>query len=148
MKEKLEDQIANLVQRQSALESKLDNFASQTLEILKKISQAPKKSFKIFERTEGNYSSSSDEGTDSPVPVVSSAATSPIKAMVQNEQSRVILTTYPGQVGILPIPMNWGSSDPKIRGPIVASRHSSSIKKRNATGAHGGSYAVPSISNN
>lgn len=149
MKEILEEQISKLVERQSALEAKLDNFASQTLEILKKLSQPPRKSFKIYERTEGNYSSSSDEGTDSPpVPAVSSAATSPIKATVPNEQSRVILTTYPGQVGILPIPMNWGSSDPKIRGPIVASRHSSSIKKRNATGAHGGSYAVSKISYN
>lgn len=38
---------------------------------------------------------------------------------------RVILTTHPGQPGIRPLPMQWGASDPKIRGPVVASRHPS-----------------------
>jgi hypothetical protein len=139
----MEEKLNQLQERQSALESKLDNFALKTLELLEKLTQSPKKSFKIYERQDGHYSSSSDDGTESPVPPqVSSASTSPIRASIQNEQSRVILTTYPGQVGILPLPMTWGSSDPNVRGPIVASRHSSSIKKRNATGAHGGSYAV------
>ncbi|KAF7724069.1 Uracil-regulated protein 1 [Apophysomyces ossiformis] len=55
---------------------------------------------------------------------------------------RVILTTYPGQHGILPIPLNWGAKEPKERGPVVASRHAESIKKRNAIGAYGGSYCV------
>ncbi|KAG0175548.1 Uracil-regulated protein 1 [Apophysomyces sp. BC1034] len=55
---------------------------------------------------------------------------------------RVILTTYPGQHGILPIPLNWGSSDPETRGPVIASRHGDSIKKRNAIGAYGGSYCI------
>ncbi|KAJ3111649.1 hypothetical protein HDU96_005485 [Phlyctochytrium bullatum] len=55
---------------------------------------------------------------------------------------RIVLTTYPGQVGINPIPLNWGHPDPEIRGPIVASRNPSSIKVRNAIGAHGGSYSV------
>lgn len=55
---------------------------------------------------------------------------------------RIILTTYPGQHGVSPIPLTWGSSDPKIRGPVVSSRHPSSIKLRNSVGAHGGSYSV------
>ncbi|KAI8848091.1 GTP cyclohydrolase N terminal-domain-containing protein [Chytridium lagenaria] len=55
---------------------------------------------------------------------------------------RIILTTYPGQVGINPIPLNWGHPDPHIRGPIVASRNPTSLKVRNAIGAHGGSYSV------
>jgi hypothetical protein len=139
----MEKKLEHLQERQSALETKLDDFATKTLELLQKLTQSPRKSFKIYEREDGNYSSSSDELTASPVaPAISSVSSSPVRAGVQNEQSRVILTTYPGQVGILPIPMNWGSSDPAVRGPIVASRHSSSIKKRNATGAHGGSYAV------
>ena len=143
----MEEKLNQLQQRQTALETKLDAFASQALDLLQKLSETQKKSeiprkksFKIYERDDANYSSSSDDRTESPVLQVSSAATSPIKA--SGDQSRVILTTYPGQVGILPIPMIWGSSDPKIRGPIVASRNTSSIKKRNATGAHGGSYAV------
>ncbi|RCH93831.1 Uracil-regulated protein 1, partial [Rhizopus stolonifer] len=56
--------------------------------------------------------------------------------------SRVILTTYPNQHGIQPIPMEWGAQDPKTRGPIVASRHAESIKKRNAIGSYGGSYCI------
>ncbi|KAI8374149.1 GTP cyclohydrolase N terminal-domain-containing protein [Radiomyces spectabilis] len=55
---------------------------------------------------------------------------------------RVILTTYPGQQGIRPVPLKWAASDPKARGPIVASRHPDSIKKRNAIGAYGGSYCI------
>ncbi|KAK4051646.1 hypothetical protein OIV83_002786 [Microbotryomycetes sp. JL201] len=55
---------------------------------------------------------------------------------------RVILTTYPGQVGIHPIPLKWGAKTPEERGPVVASRHQSTIKVRNTIGAHGGSYSI------
>lgn len=51
-------------------------------------------------------------------------------------------TAYPGQVGVTPLPLKWGATDPMERGPVVASRHPSSIKIRNAIGAHNGSYAV------
>ena len=56
--------------------------------------------------------------------------------------SRIILTTYPGQSGIDPLPMNWGEEDPGKRGPVVVSRQKSTIRRRNAIGAHGGSYAI------
>ncbi|KAI9266028.1 GTP cyclohydrolase N terminal-domain-containing protein [Sporodiniella umbellata] len=56
--------------------------------------------------------------------------------------ARVILTTYPNQHGIQPIPLTWGSSDAKSRGPVVASRHADSIKKRNSIGSYGGSYCI------
>ncbi|KAI1310058.1 GTP cyclohydrolase N terminal-domain-containing protein [Xylaria venustula] len=52
--------------------------------------------------------------------------------------SRIILTTYPKQIGINPIPLNWGAPGPE-RGPVVVSRSSSTIRKRNA---HGGSYSI------
>ncbi|KPV73268.1 uncharacterized protein RHOBADRAFT_17093, partial [Rhodotorula graminis WP1] len=55
---------------------------------------------------------------------------------------RVVLTTYPGQVGINPIPLNWGAPTPEQRGPVVASRQPKSLKVRNAIGAYGGSYSV------
>ena len=45
--------------------------------------------------------------------------------------SRIILTTYPGQAGIDPIPMNWGHPDLKLRGPVVVSRSQSTIRRRN-----------------
>lgn len=56
--------------------------------------------------------------------------------------SRIILTTYPGQSGIDPIPLEWGEADPGKRGPVVVSRHHNTIRRRNAIGAHGGSYSI------
>ncbi|KAG9551172.1 uracil-regulated protein 1, partial [Aureobasidium melanogenum] len=56
--------------------------------------------------------------------------------------SKIILTSYPGQAGVDPLPMDWGNKDPSLRGPVVVSRNPSSIRRRNAIGAHGGSYAI------
>ncbi|KAL1842506.1 hypothetical protein VTJ49DRAFT_5112 [Mycothermus thermophilus] len=56
--------------------------------------------------------------------------------------SRVVLTTYPKQIGIKPIPLEWGAADPLQRGPVTVSRSASTIGKRNAIGAHGGSYSI------
>lgn len=39
--------------------------------------------------------------------------------------------TYPKQTGIKPIPLDWGASEPLQRGPIVVSRYSSTIRRRN-----------------
>ncbi|GAA5951823.1 hypothetical protein JCM10213_001114 [Rhodosporidiobolus nylandii] len=55
---------------------------------------------------------------------------------------RVILTTYPGQVGINPIPLQWGAPSAQARGPVVASRQPKSLKIRNAIGAYSGSYSI------
>jgi hypothetical protein len=56
--------------------------------------------------------------------------------------SRVVLTTYPKQIGIKPLPLEWGAADPLQRGPVTVSRVPSTIGRRNAIGAHGGSYSV------
>ncbi|KAK5662744.1 hypothetical protein OQA88_6151 [Cercophora sp. LCS_1] len=56
--------------------------------------------------------------------------------------SRIILTTYPKQIGIKPLPMEWGHSDPLKRGPVAVSRAPNTIRRRNAIGAHGGSYSI------
>lgn len=45
--------------------------------------------------------------------------------------SKIILTSYPGQSGVDPIPMNWGNPDPNIRGPVVVSRQVNTIRRRN-----------------
>lgn len=45
--------------------------------------------------------------------------------------SRIILTTYPGQSGIDPLPMSWGHPDPIKRGPVVVSRNHSTFRRRN-----------------
>ncbi|KAI1794926.1 GTP cyclohydrolase N terminal-domain-containing protein [Ganoderma leucocontextum] len=56
--------------------------------------------------------------------------------------SRVLLTTYPDQHGIKPYPIQWGAADPAVRGPVICSRLPTSIKQRNALGAHSGSYSI------
>ncbi|EGN93885.1 hypothetical protein SERLA73DRAFT_189001 [Serpula lacrymans var. lacrymans S7.3] len=55
---------------------------------------------------------------------------------------RVLLTTYPDQHGYKPFTLNWGAPDPSVRGPVIPSRLPSSIKQRNALGAHSGSYSI------
>ncbi|KAI9367240.1 GTP cyclohydrolase N terminal-domain-containing protein [Aspergillus egyptiacus] len=54
----------------------------------------------------------------------------------------IVLTTYPGQSGIDPVPLEWGAKDAKSRGPVVVSRSGAFLKRRNAMGAHGGSYSI------
>ncbi|GKU13882.1 unnamed protein product [Fusarium langsethiae] len=51
----------------------------------------------------------------------------------QGFTSRIILTTYPKQIGINPLPMDWGNSDPVKRGPIVVSRAATTIRRRNGS---------------
>ncbi|KAJ3506843.1 hypothetical protein NLJ89_g6642 [Agrocybe chaxingu] len=55
---------------------------------------------------------------------------------------RVNLTTYPDQHCIAPQLLQWGASDATTRGSVICSRLPSSIKQRNAIGAHSGSYSV------
>ncbi|RDX50373.1 hypothetical protein OH76DRAFT_1402846 [Lentinus brumalis] len=90
--------------------------------------------------------------TASPHNALVSPSTSPTTSSVLTERdkerekllypSRVILTTYPDSHGIKPYPLQWGASDPAIRGPVICSRLPTSIKQRNAIGAHSGSYSI------
>lgn len=41
-----------------------------------------------------------------------------------------------------PLPLKWGAADPQERGPVLVSRSGETLKRRNAIGAHGGSYSV------
>ncbi|KMU82945.1 GTP cyclohydrolase [Coccidioides immitis H538.4] len=75
-------------------------------------------------------------------PSVSSDDVSAKDSKRQTTTSRIILTTYPGQSGIDPVPMDWGNKDLLRRGPVVVSRHQNTVRRRNAIGAHGGSYAI------
>ncbi|KAK9365758.1 GTP cyclohydrolase N terminal-domain-containing protein [Lipomyces kononenkoae] len=56
--------------------------------------------------------------------------------------NRIVLSTYPNQSGIDPIPLQWGAANPRVRGPVVVSRSLSTVRKRNAVGAHSGSYGI------
>jgi hypothetical protein len=77
-----------------------------------------------------------EAGTQSPPP---SSASPDFKSSFS---SRVVLTTYPKQIGIKPLPLEWGAADPLQRGPVTVSRSPSTIGRRNAIGAHGGSYSI------
>ena len=77
-----------------------------------------------------------EAGTQSPPP---SSAPLDFKSSFS---SRVVLTTYPKQIGIKPLPLEWGAADPLQRGPVAVSRSPSTIGRRNAIGAHGGSYSI------
>lgn len=48
-----------------------------------------------------------------------------------SKTSKIILTSYPGQAGVDPLPMDWGNRDPVKRGPVVVSRHAGTIRRRN-----------------
>ncbi|TLS25383.1 hypothetical protein PpBr36_07390 [Pyricularia pennisetigena] len=82
-------------------------------------------------------------GTSSAMPADETAerdATSPsTSGSKSNFTSRIVLTTYPKQIGINPLPMKWGAPDAVQRGPVVVQRGPSTIRRRNA---HGGGYSV------
>lgn len=48
-----------------------------------------------------------------------------------SKTSKIILTSYPGQSGVDPLPMDWGHKNPAVRGPVVVSRHANTIRRRN-----------------
>ena len=72
----------------------------------------------------------------------SSSSPSPETRRKSSVTSKIILTSYPGQAGVDPLPMECGTRQPQVRGPVVVSRSGSSIRRRNAIGAHGGSYSI------
>ena len=53
-------------------------------------------------------------------------------------RKHIVLTSHQGQGKTAPV--QWGAADPKVRGPIVATTTDPS--KRNAIGAHAGSYSI------
>jgi hypothetical protein len=58
-------------------------------------------------------------------------ADSPPRRASVSKTSKIILTSYPGQAGVDPLPMDWGRRDYAVRGPVVVSRHPSTIRRRN-----------------
>ncbi|KAK3100920.1 hypothetical protein LTR53_018760, partial [Teratosphaeriaceae sp. CCFEE 6253] len=69
-------------------------------------------------------------------------STSPPPRRPSTAGSKIVITTHPGQAGVDPLPMDWGNGDAARRGPVVVSRGPSTFRRRNAIGAHGGSYSI------
>ncbi|KAF2218142.1 GTP cyclohydrolase II [Elsinoe ampelina] len=74
--------------------------------------------------------------------VPQSTSPPPSQARRSSLTSKIILTSYPGQAGVDPLPMKWGASDAAERGPVVVGRQPATVRRRNAIGAHGGSYSI------
>jgi hypothetical protein len=60
-----------------------------------------------------------------------SVADVPPRRASVSKTSKIILTSYPGQSGVDPLPMEWGHKDPAVRGAVVVSRHANTIRRRN-----------------
>ncbi|KAG5351207.1 hypothetical protein C0989_007432 [Termitomyces sp. Mn162] len=87
----------------------------------------------------------SPEPPSSPTPKPAAAAPATVAAPARSAglyPGRVNLTTYPDQHGITPYALRWGAADAETRGPVICSRLPSTIKHRNAIGAHSGSYSI------
>ncbi|KAL4764684.1 putative GTP cyclohydrolase II [Aspergillus foveolatus] len=82
----------------------------------------------------------SDDTNVPPKDAETTAVQSPTSA--SRYSKHIVLTTYPGQSGIDPVPLEWGAPDAESRGPVVVSRSGAFVKRRNAMGAHGGSYSI------
>lgn len=58
----------------------------------------------------------------------------------KHRSKHIKLTSHTGAGGVKATPINWGASDPKTRGPIIATL--TDPEARNVIGTHSGSYAV------
>lgn len=125
--------LQQLVTKIDALSTQVDNL-TRTVEGSPKPSSPSSSMSTIAKAQEGRKTSDGGSSSGS-----GSGGNNSTSSLYPN---RVILTTYPHQHGIHPVELEWGAADAKKRGPIVASRHAGSIKKRNAIGAYGGSYCV------
>ncbi|KAI1331929.1 GTP cyclohydrolase N terminal-domain-containing protein [Xylariaceae sp. FL0255] len=124
---------------QSKLATEVESV-SQRLDTLAPSTQSPT----LKEKTTEDSVPATPEPSALPPPAVvetSKTSTAGVQAEKSGFTSRIILTTYPKQIGINPVPLKWGAPGPE-RGPVVVSRSSSTIRKRNAIGAHGGSYSI------
>jgi GTP cyclohydrolase II len=64
------------------------------------------------------------------------SATRPPRA----KQAKIVLTSHPGRHGPKPVAIQWGATDPAVRGPVIATV--TNFAQRNAIGTHSGSYSV------
>lgn len=55
---------------------------------------------------------------------------------------KIRLATFSKDSDINPIPVQWYSPEPSVRGPLVVSKYKNGMTKHNAIGAYAGSYAI------
>jgi len=147
--------LKHIAESQSQLVSAFDTLSQRVDEIAKSKSESTTKPLTRSENSNVALQSAAALSSAAGLPAQSpsilpadanlaspgTAATSP-PGVKSGFTSRIILTTYPKQIGINPLPMDWGNPDPLLRGPVAVSRSASTIRRRNAIGAHGGSYSI------
>ncbi|KAF5317762.1 hypothetical protein D9619_012564 [Psilocybe cf. subviscida] len=132
-------QLESMQVAQQTMQAKLDALSSEGKDAISPLVPVP-----VLLPESPSKSSSTLPISPSSPPAESSKTTS--VADKEREKllypGRVNLTTYPDQHGITPVALHWGTSSPADRGPVICSRLPSSIKSRNAIGAHSGSYSI------
>ncbi|RXW21778.1 hypothetical protein EST38_g4052 [Candolleomyces aberdarensis] len=129
-------QLEALQVSQQAMQAKLDNLTQPTNTTPLEPTSPPK------------ATPATPESKPVPIPTSPTPARVALASLTDKEREkllypgRVNLTTYPDQHGIAPQRLQWGAADPAVRGPVICSRLPSSIKQRNALGAHAGSYSI------
>lgn len=78
---------------------------------------------------------SSEAKADVPTAMDLSTSPPPGSGRTSSMTSKIILTSYPGQAGVDPLPMDWGNKNPDLRGPVVVSRNPHTIRRRNGKDA-------------
>ncbi|CAG8484436.1 2879_t:CDS:2 [Ambispora gerdemannii] len=137
--QKILESVESLKQDQVALTTKVAKYQEKNEEELKKLQESLIPTTSVATITTPVVSNFNQNTVSTDIQKPTSPSDIPHKS---HYADRVILTTYPGQFGIKPIPLSWAELDPNRRGPVLASRHPTSIKVRNAIGAYGGSYSV------
>ncbi|EON96756.1 putative gtp cyclohydrolase protein [Phaeoacremonium minimum UCRPA7] len=112
---------------------------SYSLELVESNSSRPKKRPRLDTMALDTGIRMEEDVVDVPKKAPPPAAPKPAPKLFSN---RIILTTYPGQSVVDPIPLKWGAEDPNERGPVLVSRNGATLTRRNAIGAHGGSYCI------
>ena len=116
------DKINGRVNMLAGIKQLKDNAASEAATGTLSKEKAPEsKSEKTIETVSQEYDQPSSNADDPP------------RRTSVSKTSKIILTSYPGQAGVDPLPMEWGAKDPTIRGPVVVSRHPNTIRRRNGT---------------
>ncbi|KAF3002791.1 Uracil-regulated protein 1 [Neopestalotiopsis sp. 37M] len=141
------EDMSAVLQALKAIQDNQSVLSTGLLNVTKRLDQiAPEDQSKATASKSGASNGSGLSASPIPAPGSPSTLAEKENAAVQAQKSgftsRIILTTYPKQIGIDPLPLNWGAEKPEERGPVVVSRSSSTIGRRNAIGAHGGSYSI------
>ncbi|KAL2890953.1 Uracil-regulated protein 1 [Ceratocystis lukuohia] len=95
----------------------------------------PTKKIRVDSSSSHTMTMDTTNTTDEPVAEQNAAATTTTTHSKNQYASRIISV-------VDPIPLKWGCADPLERGPVLVSRSGKTLTRRNAIGAHGGSYSV------